>query len=213
MRAWKKAWPLTILAATLAVLASGPALAGGISVGVTGGADLPMGKDFKDAAKTGYAFGASGDYGLAPMWGAGIDLAYRTFKAKDDLNNAVAAALIAAGAPSNTTVDIKWTAIQGGVHLRVTPPMTGPIKGYGQVGGAAYSLKEKIDTNTLGGTDISKTKFGYNVGAGIDYAAAPTVSVGVLAQYHNVPAKDDFGADLSWISVAGKVTFHVPMGK
>jgi len=212
MRAWKKALPLTILAATLVVLASGPALAGGYSAGVLGGLDLPMG-DFKDASKTGYDFGATGDYALAPMWGAGIDLAYRSFKAKDELNQAVAAELILLGAPAGTTVDIKWTAIQGGVHLRATPPMTGPIKAYGQVGGAAYSLKEKIDVSSGGGGDITKTKFGYNVGAGVDYAAAPTVSVGIVAQYHNVPAKDDFGADLSWVSVAGKVTFHIPMGK
>jgi len=204
---------LAILAVAMLVLAAAPALAGGYSAGVTGGLDLPMGKDFKDAAKTGYSFGATGDYGLAPMWGLGVDLGYHSFKAKDDLNSAVAAALIAGGAPANTTVDIKWTAIQGGVHVRIVPPMTGPIKAYGQVGGAAYSLKEKIDTNTLGGTDVSKTKFGYNVGAGVDYAAAPTISVGIVGQYHNVPAKDDFGADLSWVSAAAKVTFHIPMAK
>src|SRR5437867_4428746 len=192
MRAWKKAWPLTILAATLVVLASGPALAGGYSAGVLGGLDLPMGGDFKDASKTGYDFGATGDYALAPMWGAGIDVAYRSFKAKDAFNQAVADELILDfGAPAGTTADVKWTAIQYGVHVTVPPPMTGPIKGYGQVGGAAYSLKEKIDTNTVGGDEITKTKFGFNVGAGVDYAAAPTVSVGIMGQYHNVPAKDD----------------------
>jgi len=212
MRAWKKALPLAVLAATLVVVASSPALAGGYSVGVLGGLDLPMG-DFKDASKTGYDFGVNGDYEFTPMVGGGLDLAYRSFKAKDELNQAVADALIAAGAPAGTTVDIKWTAIQYGVHLTVAPPMKGAIHGYGQVGGAAYSLKEKIDVSSGGSGDVTKTKFGFNVGAGLDYAATPQVSIGVVAQYHDVPAKDDFGADLSWVSVAGKVTFKVPMGK
>jgi len=188
--------PLAILGGMLLALAASPALAGGFSLGVAGGANLPT-SDFGDAAETGYVVGATADHGMGPMWGLGVDAAYHVFKEKAGMS----------------VFDVKTTAFQYGAHLRVTPPMVGPIHPYAQVGGAAYHLQAAAGNSLPGFTELSKSKFGWNAGAGVEYAFVPTLSLGVTGQYHNISAKDDFGTDLGWFSAQGMMTFHIPMAK
>jgi opacity protein-like surface antigen len=188
--------PLAILGGTLLVLAASPALAGGFSVGVTGGASVPT-SDFGNAAETGYVLGATVDKGMGPMWGLGLDAAYHVFKEK----------------AGTSIFDVKTTAAQYGAHLRVTPPMVGPIHPYAQVGAAAYNLKAVPGTVAPGFTEISTSKFGWNAGAGVEFAFMPTLSLGITGLYHNVSAKDELGADLGWFSTQGMMTFHVPVAK
>ena len=196
------------LVALLMVLAVPAALAGGYSVGVGGGLGAPM-SDFKDAFNSGWTGAGQADYGVTPMIGVGVDLGYHTWKASD-----AQIAFLLTGAPSGTTLEDKLTAFQYGVHVTGTPPMVGPIHPYGQVGVAMYSLKDAITSSdaTLAG-DVSKSLFGWNAGAGVDFTMMPTMSFGVVGQFHDVNSKTDFGSNATWFAVNAKLTFHIPLAK
>ena len=205
--------PLTAVAIAL-VLCAGSAAAAGYSVALSGGAGLPT-SDYGDAYSTGWNLGGSGDYQFNSILGMGVDLGYDSSNAKSEYEAALAyIAETFFGAPPGMTIDDKISAFHYGVHATAAPPMVGPIHPYGQFGVAAYSLKEKLDASdpTYSG-EISKTLFGVNGGVGVDFAAAPTVSMGIAGIYHWINAKNDFGSNATWFSVQGKVTFHIPIAK
>ena len=212
MRAMQGTRSLAFLIGAVVLLAASSAMAGGYSVAVMGGAGLPL-NDFKTDTKTGWDIGGTADHAMGPMWGLGVDLGYHAFKATDAANQKAAAVAIGVGAPVGTTFDMKTTAFQYGAHVTLSPPMLGPIHPYAQAGGAAYSLKAASGTTAPGYGDVTKTKFGWNVGAGVDFAAIPTISLGVAAQYHDIPAKADFGSDFTMFSVQAKATYHIPLVK
>jgi opacity protein-like surface antigen len=201
------------LVSLLVALSAPAALAGGYSVGVTGGISAPMG-DLKDVYSSGWNLGGTADYNLAPMLGAGIDAGYRSWNAKPEVEAALAAVAMFLGAPVGTTIDVKLTALQYGLHGTLTPPLVGPIHPYAQVGLAGYNLKESISSNyPLLAADFSKNLFGYNAGAGVNFTMMPTLSLGILGLYHYVSSKDDFGANATWVDVNAKLTFHIPLAK
>ena len=204
---------LTAVAIALA-LTAGTAAAAAYSVSLAGGAGLPT-SDYGDLYQTGWNLGGSGDYQFNELLGIGVDLGYDSSNAKSDYEAALAAVAITFfGAPPGMTIDDKITALHYGVHATGRPPMVGPVHPYAQFGVAGYSLKEKIDASdpTYSG-DISKTLFGVNGGVGVDFTAAPTMSLGVAGLYHWINAKNDFGANATWFSLQGKVTFHIPLAK
>ena len=196
------------LVALLVVLLAPAALAGAYSIGVSGGLGAPL-SDFKDAFNSGWNGAGMADYELAPMWGIGADLGYHTWKASDAV---IKAALLAA--PPGTTLDDKLSAFQYGLHGTATPPMLGPIHPFAQVGAAMYSLKDKSESNYAPlATETSKSLFGWNAGAGVNFTMMPTLSLGLDGIYHNINSKKDFGSNATWFSVNGKLTFHIPMVK
>ena len=184
------------------------ALAGGYSVGVTGGLGAPM-SEFKDAFSSGWTGAGMADYDMNPLWGVGVDLGYHTWKASDAQ---IAFELV--GQPLGTTLDDKLAALQYGLHVTVTPPVLGPVRPYAQVGASAYNLKETTSSNlaALSG-DFSKSLFGWNAGAGVNFAMLPTLSFGVDGHYHDVNSKKDFGSNATWFTVNGRLTFHIPLAK
>jgi opacity protein-like surface antigen len=202
------------LVSLLVALSAPVALAGGYSVGVTGGLSMPM-SDLGDVYQSGYNIGGMADYEFTSMLGFGIDAGYHSWNAKDDIEAALAAFAVLAGAAPGTTVDVKLTAIQYGVHGKLTPPVVGPIHPYGQIGVDGYNLKEAIELSdpSFPGGDISKNLFGYNVGAGVNFTMMPTLSLGILGQYHYVSSENDFGANATWVGVNAVLTFHIPLAK
>ncbi len=207
-RTYRLLRPLTAVAIALA-LSAGSAAAAGYSVALSGGAGMPT-SDYGDVYSTGWNLAGAGDYQFNEILGMGVDLGYDSSNAKKVYEDALAFFF---GLPPGS-VDDKVSAFHYGVHATATPPMVGPVHPYGQFGVAAYSLKERIDaSNPAYSGDISKTLFGVNGGVGVDFAAAPTVSVGVAGLYHWINAKNDFGSNATWFSVQGKVTFHIPIAK
>jgi len=203
-------------AAAFVILTAGAAAAGSYSISVAGGAGVPSG-DFGQAYGTSWNLNGAVDYEISRLWGMGVDLGYNTWNGKSAYEDGLAAfSELFLGSPAGTTADAKTTAFQYGVHATVTPPVVGPVHPFVQAGAGAYSLKETIelsDPNSPLNGDVSKTMLGFNFGAGVDFTAAPTVSVGIDGKYHYISSKDDYGYNTSWFAVQGKVTFHVPLAK
>ena len=214
MKSWKLAFFVAIAAPGVVGLDARPADAGGYALSLNSGAGIPTG-DYGDVADVSWNVGAGADYSFNHLWGAGVDLGYHNWEGSDEYNAALAAFAEAFfGASPGTTMDASFRAFQYGAHGTFTPPIVGQVKPYLQAGIAGYSLREEIDSSDpFFSGDFSKSKFGWNVGAGALFSAAPTVSLGVDGHYHWVGAKDDYGVDLSWFTVQGRVVFHIPLAK
>jgi len=188
-----------VLALGLALIVA-PAHAGGLSFGVNGGMGMPT-SDYGQAFKLGWGGGVTADYGLMPMIGLGADLGYQANSAKDEIN---AAASAAAGYP----VTISTSAFNYGVHGTLTPPMV-MVHPFLQVGVGAYSTSLKVEGGGAT-TSGSSTKFGYNVGGGMSFTVAPTMTLGVSATYNVISAKDELGFNPTWFGVRTGLTFKIP---
>ncbi len=101
-----------------------------------------------------------------------------------------------AGQPVNA--EVKWSAIQATAHAVLMVPVQGPVKPWLKGGLGVYNAKVAVETDVLGDDDESKSKLGFNFGAGFNWSASSNVSLGVGGAYHIVPTEDDFGADANF---------------
>ena len=201
----------------LCLLSASPALAGGYSIGVMGGLTSPT-SDFGDAYNSGYNIGGTLDYKMNALFGVGLDAGYHSSNASDLYELGLTIGGLLDGMAAGTTINDKVNAFQYGLHATVTPPLVGPIHPYAQLGVAEYSLKEEATSSdpSYNGAfvfDQSKSLFGWNAGAGLDFSMVPTTSLGIVALYHDVNSKDDFGSNATWFAVNAKLTFHIPLAK
>ena len=177
--------------AVLAVLA-GTASAGSNKIGVTGGLGIPTGT-YGDAAANGWHIGATGTHMVNDQWGFGGDLAYHSWNASDDVNTG-AEVLFGPGS------EFKWSAIQATAHAIMTIPTQNNVKPYAKVGAGLYNVGLKLNSPSGDASD-SKSKLGFNVGAGFNYAANSNVTLGLSGTYHMVQAKNDLGSDVNFFQV------------
>jgi opacity protein-like surface antigen len=156
-------------------------------LGINVGAGLPSG-NFGDAASTGWNLGVTGTHMLNEQWGVGGDVGYHMWGASD--------ALKASLAPGDK---FNWSAIQATGHAMLRMPTSGNVKPYAQVGVGLYNLQGSLSSSS-GDVSQSKSKFGYNIGAGADLMASGNMKWGVSGAYHMIPAKADFGSDVNEFS-------------
>lgn len=164
--------------------------AGTFTFGLTAGASLPMG-DYGDVAKTGWDGGVFGDYWVTNQFGIGADVVYNSSKFDAD------------GTPLE---DESVNMIQMGGHLKWMFPMTGSAMApWLQAGAGAYNVGSSVE-----GSD-SETKFGFNLGAGLNFWGNDMMSLGLAGTYHNVmDAMTDSDGDetsASYINVGLNLTF------
>jgi len=57
---------------------------------------------------------------------------------------------------------------------------------FGQVGAGLYSVTAKIDDSAFGSMSDSESKFGFNVGAGVDFPVSPKSRMNITGLYHAV---------------------------
>lgn len=177
---------------------------GNWTFGIQGGLSKPTG-DYGDVANSGWNFGGQVDYWMNPQWGLGGDIAYHANNAADAVN----AALVAdpAFGPGS---EMKFSTMQFGVHTTyMFPTQGGTTFPYLQGGMGEYSVKSTIDGGQLPGS-ASQSKFGVNVGGGVDFRASPTVNLGVNGTYHYISADP---SALNWFGIEGRVTFRMPTSK
>jgi len=206
-----KTWKIAV-AVALVMLTAASAFAAGTSkrsnntdtstgswtFGLQGGMSMPTG-DFGDVASTGYNFGGQADYWMNSQWGFGADVAYHANNASDAVQAALT--LIDPGA------EMKFSTIQYGVHTTyMIPTQGGTMFPYLQGGAGAYNVKTKIEGGSAPG-DVSENKLGFNMGAGVDFRATPTVNLGVNGTYHYISADP---SALNWFGLEGRVTFRMP---
>ena len=174
---------------------------GNWTLGIQGGMSKPTG-DYGTVANSGWNFGGQADYAMNAQWGLGGDLAYHANTASDVVN----AALVADPFFGPGT-EMKFSTIQYGVHTTFKIPTQGSnMFPYLQLGMGGYNVKSTISGGLLPG-DISQSKFGYNMGGGVDFRATPVVNLGINGTYHYVSADP---TSLNWFGVEGRVTFKVP---
>ncbi|HEY6867688.1 MAG TPA: outer membrane beta-barrel protein [Candidatus Eisenbacteria bacterium] len=218
MRSLKIALCVVVAAGALGVIAPPRAGAGGYSLTVSGGAGMPT-SDQATLYDTGWNVSGSVDKAMGPLWSAGLDLGYNTWQGSTAFDGTLTAASYLLGAAPGSTMSATFTSLRYGLHATVTPPIIGPIHPFARAGVGGYDLTETTSstdpafTNSALIMDRSKTLFGWNLGAGVDFAAAPTLSIGVMGSYHDVASDKDFGVNTTWFDVEGRLTFHVPLAK
>lgn len=177
--------------AILAVLA-GAANAGTNTIGLTGGLGIPTG-NYGDAAAKGWQIGATGTHMVNTQWGFGGDVVYHAWGGSDQAN----AAAVQVFGPGS---EFKWSAIQATAHALMAFPTTSNAKPYAKVGAGLYNVDLKLDS-PLGNTSESKSKFGFNVGGGVNFLTKSNMQWGLSGAYHIVQAKDDLGSDVNFFQV------------
>jgi len=137
---------------------------------------MPMGSEFKDAAKSSLGFNLYGDYKINDMFTAGLELS-NSF-----------------GYESKVVSTIDITSMMIGVRGKYVKPMDfGSKKGkiYGILGLANYSFA----------TDPSSTwedsGIGFSLGGGIDLEVASNILAGFELRYHMITVEDNVGADFN----------------
>jgi|SRR6516164_189231 len=215
MKTWKIAVPVVALAVLTAASAfasssksmnmtnsnSSSSSNGNWTFGINGGATMPTG-DFNKVAATGWNFGGQVDYWINSSWAFGGDGAYHAGGAASGVNDALVAD--PAFGPGS---EYKWSSFQYGVHAIYQIPTQGAsVFPYLQGGMGGYNLTSKIDGG-LSPSSVSSNKFGFNIGAGLDFRATPTVNLGLNGTYHYVTTDP---TATNWFGITGRVTFKVP---
>ena len=180
-----KAHRVAAAALVLALVGAAPkAHAQAFTFGLTGGAAIPMG-DYGDAYKVGFEGGVMGDWWVSPQYALGIDVVGNFHNAKDDLNDYYTALSDALGGTSDVT--LKGTVIQFTAHAKWKFAMEGSTTApYIQAGLGGYNAHSKLEGGVFDGDTSSDTKFGFNVGAGVDFMATPSMGFGVAGNWHNI---------------------------
>lgn len=148
-----------------------PALAqSAFTFGVLAGAALSTGT-FGSGYKSGFAVGGDADYWLAPSFALGMDVLWSQHDAD----------------VANTTGQATVTLVPVGGHLKVgfgsEDAMVTP---WVDVGAGAYNISAR-ESDVFGSTETRDTRFGMNVGAGIDFRTTPTFSIGAAGAFHVIP--------------------------
>jgi opacity protein-like surface antigen len=181
-----------LLAVILTLGVAGAATAGPVWFGLMGGAAVPTG-DFSDQAGTGFDFGGTGTWMVNDMWGVGADVAYHMWNGSDDYN---AYLEDPAGGDFGVGSEAKFNALQATAHAAVMIPSGSMVKPWLKAGLGMYTLGGKIEGGTTEVDFDSESKFGFNAGAGLNWAASSNMSLGIGAAYHQIMTKDeDTGAE------------------
>jgi hypothetical protein len=189
-----------ILGVSLLLFGAGVASAQGTWLGVNAGAGIPSG-NYGDAASTGWNAGVTGTHMLNEQWGLGADLGYHAWGGSDALNASMET-LYGSGS------EFKWSAIQATGHAMFRIPTTGTVKPYARVGAGLYDIKGKLSSPT-GDVDNSKSKLGFNFGAGIQIPNGSNRMWGIAATYHVISAENDFGSNVDAFSLGVNMMWGV----
>jgi opacity protein-like surface antigen len=77
---------------------------------------------------------------------------------------------------------------------------------YAQAGAGLYSVTAKIEDSVIGNASSSDSKFGFNMGAGIDFPVSPSTRMNVTALYHDVATS---GNSLNYFQVRAGFGFNL----
>jgi opacity protein-like surface antigen len=167
-----------VLLAALALFATTPAFAakGDKWLGIQGGGAIPL-SDLSDLVGTGWDGSVFGAFGIAPKIDIGVDVGYNAWSGKDN---------VATPAGPVDLSGLDFTAIQATAFARYNLTTKGKGMPYLKGGLGMYNVKGKN-----GSFDESTSKFGYNLGGGVDWLASPMYTIGINAAYHQIQLDDE----------------------
>jgi len=194
----KKTWLLSVM--MIATFASGAhAAVGATWVGMNAGISMPFG-DFSDFASTGFNLGVTGDYMRTESWALGGEIGWHKFGGNDDLEKSESARL---GVPVEFTVRVIPITAHAKYLLPANETMAPFVKGaFG-----LYNLNFKTDAGTLGESDHSETKFGFQVGGGLNFGGTESVAYGAEILYHYIATEDQAS---NMVTLRGQILFGFP---
>ena len=190
----------TIFCTAVLVLGAGVANAGSNWIGFSGGTGFPTG-DYGDVASTGWHLGVSGTHMMDSQWGLGADVAYHSWSGSKDFDT-FAETTFGPGS------EFKWTGVQATGHAVMGFPTQGSVKPYAKVGLGLYNMNLKLSSPS-GDDNTSKSKLGFNLGGGVNFASQGNMRWGVAGAYHIVPTKDDLGSDVDFFTLGANVMWGV----
>ncbi|HET7498202.1 MAG TPA: outer membrane beta-barrel protein [Candidatus Eisenbacteria bacterium] len=77
---------------------------------------------------------------------------------------------------------------------------------FGQAGAGLYNVTAKIDDSVLGNASASDSKFGFNLGAGVDFQVSEKTRMNVTGLYHDVATS---GSSLNYMQFRAGVAFNL----
>ncbi|MBD3218860.1 MAG: outer membrane beta-barrel protein [candidate division Zixibacteria bacterium] len=196
-------------------------LSGLFDVSVFGALDIPTGvtqADLTDGGlyrKTGFGFGAAGEYFFTTNVGAGLDFMYNTFSAKDVMS---------------VEMNDKFTAIMIGAHLKAGYPLEGGIIPYASAGGGVALTEWKDVLSEVGPDEVTidiDPAFYINGNLGVMYFVSPMISVfgeasgyylmtentSTEAEYEGDGFSGEFGVNLKWLAFKAGINIWFGMAE
>jgi len=163
------------------------------SFGVHAGGAIPLGT-FGDGYLSGFSMGADADLWFVATGAVGLDVLYSQHDAKS----------------GNATGQQNVSLFPVGGHLKLAfSPEAAMVTPWVQVGAGAYNIRAK-DQDVFGEVVTTNTRFGMNVGAGIDLRASPSVSLGAIGTFHVIPdaLESDTGSNAaSYVTLGLRLSF------
>lgn len=169
--------------------------------GVHGGISISsFDKAIKDYYGLGYGFGAHGDLIISKYFTTRLNFDYHIFGV--DTKKLIDQIAANSGVSASDITLEGWTAKIMGITLNGIGklPTGGPVTPYAMAGLGINILSQSDPKLTYQGQDVtsqafnpteSQTKFGINFGAGAEFAASKTVSVGADFRYVLIFSKDE----------------------
>lgn len=187
-----------LAAAVLALTVSAtPSFASGPTwLGVNAGVNVPTG-DFGDFASLGFFGGATGTMMINEQFGVGGDINFHSFGVSDDYEELLAAL---AGEP----VDVSLSAVQITPHAKYFFGSGSDFTPYAKFGVGIYNLRAKVESASVGSSDDSESKLGFNLGVGGMIKASETMAYGVELLYHTIMTDDESS---SLFTIGGVLNF------
>ncbi|SOD03503.1 Outer membrane protein beta-barrel domain-containing protein [bacterium JGI 053] len=202
MQIRKLLFPALVLGAALAQPARAQTILP-LSFEARGGVAIPTG-DFADGAGTGFNVGATVHYRVAPMVSVYAGYEYVRF-AVDSLGDVegVDAHFIDQGFRAGARFEVPLAGTMTGLQPWVE-------------GGATFNQTTVSASNGSASVDIdADRKVGFEVGAGLNFAVAPKISIAPGVRYHSHKAEFDFGGgdtaegDVNYFTVDLGVHIHL----
>jgi opacity protein-like surface antigen len=186
---------LLLVLAALVLAAPAGFAAAPVWLGANLGFTVPTG-DYTDEASLGFLAGLTGTYMFTDNLGVGGDIVLHSPGVADDFEEAMAAA-------AGSTVDVSLHAIQVTPHVKFILPTRGTMKPYARAGLGLYNFGSVVEGGSLD-MDESETRFGFNLGAGVQsFLTSAFAWSGELA-YHSISTK---GGSTTLLTLAGGIHF------
>lgn len=144
-----------------------------------------------DSMGGGIAFGAGYWRSASPAITWGAELSYDNLGSVD-YDNGISTGTVS-GHTFRMTPELRYNVGAG----------VGPSF-FAQAGAGLYSVSSKIEDNTLGTADASSSKFGFNVGAGVNIPVGPATKMNFTGLYHSVSTE---GQSLNYMQFRAGIGF------
>lgn len=158
-----------------------------------------------DAMDPGINVGAMATLMQDSTAGVGVDVGYHHWPGSAGLDRYFDAALNGLGFMS-TGSRFTFSAIEATAHVKVVPPLRGPVGPWIQVGAGVYVVNRTLVLVGQSSHAITE-EFGYKGGVGVDLRTSANAKLGLDASFHYLLSRADLGTNLTVFTIGTHVLF------